>query len=224
MGIKKIKGKMKSFFSLQEVKDWAISFLVAAVFYFIILPAVLGTSSPAVVVSSCSEKGYLNIGDILILQGVRIEDINAPLVEVDKYEGFTPIFEKEEVTKLNISGKIVELNRSSDIIVYLANPTNMQIIHRVFVKIKTQKGYLLITKGDANNFPDQMTPKGGQCIDRNVGCISTPITQERIVGRKILFQIPLLGNIKLFFCDLFFGKLCEGHANAGTDYEYKLWC
>ena len=207
-----------------EVKDWVLAFVVAAVVYFIILPMTLGTSSPMVVVSSCSEKGYMNIGDILIIQGVDIKDVNAPLVEVDRYRGFTPIVENNEVTKIDISGNLVELNRSNDIIVYSAYPSSAQIIHKVFVKIKetSRDRYLLITKGDANPILDQMSSTGAMCVDENIGCISTPITQRMLLGRKIIFPIPLLGHVKLFFCDIF--PFCDGHSNLGTSYEYILSC
>lgn len=217
-----------------EVKDWLMAFIVAAVVYFIILPMALGTSSPMVVVSSCSEKGYMNIGDILVIQGVDIKDINAPLVEIDRYRGFTPIFEKSggftpvlrnnEVTKIEISGNIVELNRSNDIIVYSAYPSGVQIIHRVFAKVRetSRDRFLLITKGDANPIPDQMSSTGTICVDENVGCISTPVSQRMLIGRKIIFPIPLLGHVKLFFCDIF--PFCDGHSNLGTNYAYTLSC
>jgi len=208
-----------------EMKDWVLAFVVAAVVYFIILPMALGTSSPMVVVSSCSEKGYMNTGDILIIQGVDIKDVNAPLIEIDRYRGFTPIVdENNEVTKIDISGNLVELNKSNDIIVYSAYPSRAQIIHRVFAKVKetSRDRYLLITKGDANQIPDQMSSTGVMCIDENVGCISTPITQRTLIGRKIIFPIPLLGHVKLFFCDIF--PFCDGHSNLGTSYEYILNC
>lgn len=209
-----------------EVKDWVIAFVVAALVYFVILPLALGTSSPMVVVSSCSEKGYMNTGDILVIQGVDIKDVNAPLVEVDRFRGFTPITDDEtnEITKIDISGNIVELNRSSDIIVYSAYPSRAQIIHRVFAKIKetSRDRYLLITKGDANQIPDQMSGTGAVCVDENIGCISTPITKRMLLGRKIIFPIPLLGHVKLFFCDIF--PFCDGHSNLGTNYEYVLNC
>jgi len=215
----------EKFSASQEIKDWAVSFIVAAVVYFIILPAILGTTSPGVVVASCSEKGHLNIGDILIVQGTSIKDINAPEVVVDRYEGFTPVLDENgEVTELIIGSKQVSLNRSNDIVVYSAYPTGVQIIHRVFVKIKTSDGYLLLTKGDANTALDQMTQTGESCIDENIGCISTPVTQRMLVGKKILIPIPLLGHVKLFFCDLTLGKLCDGHSNLGTDYKYTLSC
>lgn len=222
--VKKLLGYEK-FSASQEIKDWAVSFVVAAVIYFIVLPAILGTSSPGVVVASCSEKGHLNIGDILVVQGTSIRDINAPEVVVDRFEGVTPILDENgEVTELIIGSKQVSLNRSNDIIVYSAYPTGVQIIHRVFVKIKTNDGYLLLTKGDANSLLDQMTQTGESCIDENIGCISTPVTQRMLVGKKILIPIPLLGHVKLFFCDLTLGKLCDGHSNLGTDYRYTLSC
>ena len=222
--VKKLLG-YENFSASQEIKDWAISFVAAAVIYFIVLPAILGTSSPGVVVASCSEKGYLNIGDILVVQGTSIKDINAPEVVVDRYEGVTPILDENgEVTELIIGSKQVSLNRSNDIIVYGAYPSGVQIIHRVFVKIKTNDGYLLLTKGDANTALDQMTQTGESCIDENIGCISTPVTQRMLIGKKVLIPIPLLGHVKLFFCDLTLGKLCDGHSNLGTDYRYTLSC
>jgi len=222
--VKRLLG-YENFSASQEVKDWAVSFIVAAVVYFIVLPALLGTSSPGVVVASCSERGYLNIGDILVVQGTSIKDINAPEVIVDRYEGVTPILDENgEVTELIIGSKQVSLNRSNDIVVYSAYPTGVQIIHRVFVKIKTNNGYLLLTKGDANTALDQMTKTGESCLDENIGCISTPVTQRMLVGKKILIPVPLLGHVKLFFCDLTMGKLCDGHSNLGTDYRYTLSC
>jgi len=222
--VKRLLG-YENFSASQEIKDWAVSFVVAAVIYFIVLPAILGTSSPGVVVASCSERGHLNIGDILVVQGTSIKDINAPEVVVDRYEGVTPILDENgEVTELIIGSKQVSLNRSNDIVVYSSYPTGVQIIHRAFVKIKTNDGYILLTKGDANTALDQMTKTGESCIDENIGCISTPVTQRMLVGKKILIPIPLLGHVKLFFCDLTMGKLCDGHSNLGTDYQYTLSC
>lgn len=176
-----------------------------------------------VVVSSCSERGHINIGDILVVQGINIKDVNAPIVEVDKFDDFTPLFDDGEVTRLNIEGKIVMINREADIVVYNAYPSGAQIIHRAFAKIKVRDKYYLITKGDANPIPDQLSTTGEACVSSNRGeCISTPITQKMLVGKKILFPIPLLGHIKLFFCDVV--PFCDGHANPGTNFNYELWC
>ena len=223
--IKAFLGLDKKLDAGQEVKDWAVSFLVAAVLYFIILPAILGTSSPGVVVASCSERGYLNIGDILVVQGISIKDVKAPLVETDRFADFTPVMDSNgEVTQIVVSGKAVTLDRTSDIIVYNAYPSGVQIIHRVFAKIKAGDDYFLLTKGDANSLLDQMTQTGYACIDENMGCISTPVTQKRLVGKQVLIPVPLLGHVKLFFCDLTLGKLCDGHSNLGTNYQYSLSC
>lgn len=210
----------------REIVDWIEAFVVAAVIYFIVMPVLLATSSPAVVVSSCSEKGYMNVGDVVIVQGVSVADINAPEVVVDAYRGFVPIFEEGEVKAINISGRVVRLNRSADVVVYYAYPSGYQIIHRVFAKVRTPDGYLLITKGDANPWPDQMGRVGDQfvvCVDENVGCVSTPVNQRMLAG-KVIWGLPFIGHVKLFFCDLTFGLLCEGHANAGTNYQYVLSC
>lgn len=218
-----LKAEAKKFFSVQEAKDWIGSFIVAAVFYFIILPAIMGTSSPAVVVSSCSEKGYLNIGDILIVQGTDIRAVSVPEVGQERLS-FLPVVENNKVDALNFLGAVVRANDSNDIVIYNAFPSGYQIIHRALARVKTPKGYFLLTKGDANPIPDQITVRGQQCIDTNLGCISTPITQQMLVGKKVLFPIPLLGHVKLFFCDATLGLVCEGHANAGTGGQYKLWC
>jgi signal peptidase I len=209
----------------QEVKDWLSAFIVAAVAYFIILPALLGTSSPAVVVSSCSERGYLSIGDIIVVQGVSIKDVVAPEVQVVTFDSFTPVFDADNKTTAIIVGNTtVPVNASNDIVVYNAYPSGAQIIHKALARIKTPSGYLLLTKGDANPIPDQFGSKG-PCIGQNAGyCISTPITQKMLVGRKILVPIWFFGHVKLFFCDLTFNKLCEGHANLGTAYNYTLGC
>ncbi len=213
--------------SLQrEVWDWILSFAAAAIVYFVILPFFLGTSAPAVVVSSCSEKGYLNIGDIIINQGVSINDVNAPEVMINSFYGVTPVFKDGRVVAINFSGTVVYRNTSSDIVTYLAVPSGAQIIHRAFVKVNYSGETLLITQGDANPYPDQMWVKdgrGGWCIDDNNGlCISTMVTQDRLLGRKIGPPIPLAGHVKLFFCDIM--PFCDGHANLGTGYKYKLWC
>lgn len=209
-----------------EIKSWAIDITIVVVIYFIILPGVLGTGTPMVVVASCSEAGYLNIGDVLVLQGVRIEDVRAPLVELtpeEFAEGFEPRLDdvKDEVRWLGFGDKEVELNRSSDIIVYISNPHGVQIIHRVFAKLKVGDNYYLVTKGDANAMPDQVG-SGGICLENGNGCISSLVTREMLVGKQAFFALPLMGHVKLFFCDI--TRVCDGHINAGTGYEFKLWC
>jgi len=209
----------------REAVDWIVSIAIAVIIYFIALPAVLGTSSPMVVVSSCSEQPHLNIGNVIILQGTSMENVKAPTLEVGNSFNYT--YNEVEKT-LFINGRKLEKNTSNDIVVYYANPTRAQIIHRALMKLNTTQGTYLLTQGDANDLPDQVTSrkidgKRRMCISSNPrDCISTPITEEMIAGKKIGWRIPLAGHFKLFFCDIF--PLCDGHANLGTNYEYKLTC
>ncbi|MEA3280850.1 MAG: hypothetical protein U9Q38_09675, partial [Thermodesulfobacteriota bacterium] len=206
--------------------------------YFIVLPAILGTTTPMVVVSSCSEAGYLNIGDVLVIKGLEIEEIKAPLVEMNSLDfkalnqndleySTNDLMNNEEITQINFGGKIVDLNRSNDIVVYNTNPFFGQVIHRAFAKIKVKDKYYVITKGDANIVIDQIgfTTAGNSyyCYTENPStCVSTLVNNNMLVGKKVLIRIPFAGHIKLFFCDIM--PFCDGHSNIGTNYEYKLTC
>ncbi len=210
----------------REGKDWAISIAVAVVIYFVILPAILNTSSPLIVVSSCSEEPYLDIGNVLAIQGTQVKNVKAPTIDLQSNEiNYSFNAQKETLT---INGKDLKKNESNEIVVYYSNPGGSQIIHRALAKIKTQNQQYLLTWGDANPIPDQLTQKKMKgkrrlCLQNNPGaCISTPINNKMLVGKKLGWRVPLLGHVKLFFCDIF--PVCEGHANQGTDYEYKLTC
>jgi len=240
----------------REAKDWGISIAVALLIYFVILPALLGTTTPLIVVSSCSQEPHLNIGDILIIRGTKMEDIEAPTITVEDQFNYTY---DNHTNTLTINNQEVTPNTNNSIVTYLPNPTGTQIIHRALVKIKfteqaepIQGEEILLTQGDANKLPDQITRtevngKKALCLDytskgmilqpqhdpgtqdsdlilsQDPGiCISTPVTEQRIVGSKIGPRVPLLGHIKLFFCDI--APICEGHDNPGTNYEYTLTC
>lgn len=223
---KKDKKEKKKFSIVNEINEWITAFVVAAVVYFIILPLFLGTSAPMVIVPSCSEKGYLNVGDIVFVKGTQIKDLKAPFVELDKFIEMKPIEENGVVEKIQIGDTVIKANSSNDIIVYIANPSGSQIIHRVFGVVKIQDEYFALTKGDNNAIPDQVMMSGSgyiTCFSENHGsCISSAITQDRLMGKKILFRIPLLGHVKLFFCDVM--PFCEGHSNLGNNYQYTLTC
>ncbi|MBS3060746.1 MAG: hypothetical protein J4432_04545 [DPANN group archaeon] len=212
---------IKRSLSAEEIKDWLFSFVVAASVYFIILPLILNTSTPAVVVSSCSEFPYLNIGDIIVVKGSNISEINAPLVEIDTYNGLTQLSNNRSQSTFQIGNQAISASPQNDIVVYSAYPSRNEVIHRALVRVQTNSGELLLTKGDANNLPDQMTKQLQSCIDENIGCISTPVTQETLRGKHVM-TLPLLGHVKLFFCDIM--PFCDGHANIGTGFEYKLYC
>ncbi len=207
---------------LDEIKEWVLSFIIVAFVYFILLPVLLGTRIPLMVVASCSEKGYLNIGDVIILQGAKVQDINAPVVHINNPEEIKPHFSGKNVTGIRVGNRTILQNPRNDIIVY-SSPRGI-IIHRVLAKIIYKNETYLLTKGDANPVPDQYSRYGTFCITENHGCLSKAVTQGNLIGRMILFPIPLIGHVKLFFCDATLGYLCEGHANRGTNYEYKLWC
>lgn len=214
----------------EEIREWIVSFIVAAVIYFIVMPAIFGSSSPAVVVSSCSEKGNLNIGDIIFVGGVDPRDINAPEVASDGIPEVSLLFDSGgdypvEINRMLINGQLVAYDNSNDIIVYNSDPRNYQIIHHAFAKINIGGDYYIITRGSANAIPDQIDAKGNLCFTENSGsCLSTAVSEEMLIGRKVLPHVPILGHVKLFFCDITLNMLCEGHANAGTDYRYMLTC
>ena len=219
--IETVKEKKDNFNLWDSIKDWVISFAVAAVVYFIILPVFLGSSTPLVVVSSCSEKPFLNIGDIVVVQGVDVANVTAQNVQTE----LNPEFFSFDGT-LKIGDQVFQKNSENDIVVYYANPSGLQIIHRVLVKINDK---YLMTMGDNNNVPDQLSMvlmKTGDssqrvCFGENYGCLSTLINDEMLVGKQV-FAIPLIGHVKLFFCDIM--PFCDGHANQGTDGEYLLTC
>ncbi|MEM0372417.1 MAG: hypothetical protein QXO69_01045 [archaeon] len=219
--------KTKKQYSVKdELREWAISFIVAAVVYFVVLPAILGTSSPMVIVSSCSERGHYNIGDILIIQGTDISSVNAPLVSITSFSDIKPVIENNTVQRIIAGGETIQANASNDLVVYYARPSGAQVIHRAMALFKYNGNYYLMTKGDANSVPDQFGSINGSvimCADENPGsCLSTLITQRSLVGKKILWHVPLLGHVKLFFCDVI--PVCEGHSNMGTNYEFTLSC
>ncbi len=208
----------------QEAFDWTISILTAVAIYFVILPAILHTNSPLIVVSSCSEEPHLNIGNVLVLQGTKVKDVNAPTVEINSSLEYQ--FNYNE--SLIINGEELRKNTSNDIVVYTAKPSGYQIIHRALAKLKTPDEEYLLTWGDANPVPDQVTAnkiKGKRrlCLSSNPNaCISTPIKNSMLTGKKIGWRIPLAGHVKLFFCDI--TPFCEGHSNKATNYQYKLTC
>lgn len=207
---------------IYEIKEWILSFIIVAFIYFILLPVLLGTSIPLMVVASCSEKGYLNIGDVIVLQGTDIQNVNAPTVRINDPMEIKPYFAGKNVTGIVVGNQTILANPKNDIVVY-SSPKGI-IIHRALAKIVYKNQTYLLTKGDANPVPDQYSNYGMFCITENQGCLSKAVTQGNLIGRMILFPIPLIGHAKLFFCDITLGYLCEGHANRGTNYEYKLWC
>ncbi len=192
--------------------DFAVAVIVAALIYFVIMPFILGANPAAVVVKTCSMKGSLNIGHIVVLRGASYESVNAPEVEA-------PLnFTYENKTLFFSNGKKVPVNEKGDVIVFVSQLSGRQLIHRVVAKVDSTEGEYFVTKGDANKYPDaskrvceEVTVVGnrkectkigtkGACSypedQGEPGCLAAPVPANKIVGKKF-FSIPLIGHITL---------------------------
>ncbi len=235
---------LKRYFHLSgwsaEIADLVGGFIVAALLYFIIAPALLGANPPAVVVQSCSMEGYHNVGDVVILAGTDFDGINAPLVTLDSPISYTisPNAISEETQELVFpNGDRVALDEKGDVIVYDSITSGIQIIHRVAAKVRAADGEFLITKGDANNLPDSVRVEcaawaevsGGQkctelsasvsrlCTEADAGwpgCLATPVTMDKVAGKQLVI-IPLVGHVKMLFFHVI---------TLGNGYPDRMWC
>ncbi|MCD6414249.1 MAG: hypothetical protein J7L23_01320 [Candidatus Diapherotrites archaeon] len=219
-----------------ELVDIVVGFLFAALLYFIIFPLILGANPPAVIVQSCSMKGALNVGDVVVLQGVSFDEVHAPLVKLDSPVSFKiwpNDYRKETKELIFPNNQTVPVTKKGDIMVYVSRISGEQIIHRVIAKVETPEGRYYITKGDANTIPDAAKIdcgvwSGNRCIQPDPfissictdkdkgwpGCIATPVRADEAIGRD-LFVIPLIGHIKM----MTFHILTLGHGYPG-----KMWC
>ena len=220
------KEKIKKYL-INEIKEWIEAIIIVSLIYFVILPFIFGTKDPVLIVASCSEYPYLTIGDVIFIKKTNINDINVQTAIINDSTKIIPIIEnKTKIIGFNINGKNYYRNDSYPIIAYrLCNEYGcVDIIHRVFLKvIKNNKTYL-ITWGDNNKIPDQYDWINFKfCIDQKTNyCLSKGITQENLRGEKTLITIPLIGHIKMFFCDI--THICPGHSNIGTGGKYQLTC
>jgi signal peptidase I len=223
-----------------ELADWVGGFIVAALIYFVIAPAILGAYPPGVVVQSCSMKGYYNVGDIVVLRGASFDAVNAPLITLSSPLSYTiePNDVNQETKALLFpDGQRVDIAETGDVIVYDSAISGIQIIHRVVAKVRASDGEFYITKGDANPLPDSVridcaewesVPEGRKCTklaptvsrictadDKGwPGCLATPVAAGKIAGKELV-AIPLLGHVKM----LVFHILTLGHG-----YPDKFWC
>jgi signal peptidase I len=219
-----------------ELVDLVVGFAFAALLYYIILPAILGATPPAVVVQSCSMKGVLNVGDIVVLRGATFDEINAPLVRLGVPINFSlEPNDARNQTKFLVfpDNQTLPVGTSGDTVVYVSKTSGEQIVHRVIAKVEASDGRYYLTKGDANSVPDASKIDcavwiGGECMTYSPsitkmctnadkgwpGCIATPVKENEIAGRQI-FVIPLLGHVKM----LAFHVLTLGHG-----YPDKMWC
>mgnify|MGYP001465304192 CR=1 FL=1 len=102
--------------------------------------------------------------------------------------GYSPECVRSIIVNSTLGG-MNQVNESlaNDVIVYATriNGTyiNMDIVHRVFLKLKVNDSYYILTKGDNNNYMDV------SYFD---------IVREQDVKGKVIFRIPILGYVKLF--------------------------
>ncbi|MFH1752535.1 MAG: hypothetical protein ABH821_06395 [archaeon] len=198
-----------------EIVDGIVYLFFAALFAWIIYSALglaFGTTAPIVIVTSGSMEPVMFRGDLYFVSGVTAAQVIAPEINLPDLDLVNNRFEDLAVFQGNsiiIEGQEFNFSErgSGDIIiydtemVYFNELVYKQIIHRVILKIKTNDGYFLITKGDNNGLNvDQ------DCFDSdNNGkmdyCISQfAVSDERIVG-KAGFGVPLIGYVKLFVFD-----------------------
>jgi len=222
-----------------EAVDWGVGFLEAALFYFVILPLILGTYPPAVVVQTCSMAGTYNVGDIAVMMGTSFDGIHAPEVSASSLTySIVPNNISEQATELIFpGGQDVPVTTKGDVVLYISPTSGEQIIHRAIAKVVTPSGRYIITKGDANTIPDSakiecaewVKEAGGLrctkikstissiCTDADrgyPGCLGTPIPESKVLG-KAVFTIPLLGHVKMLFMHI----ITLGHGYPGP-----LWC
>lgn len=91
-----------------------------------------------------------------------------------------------------IKGRRIAPDFSNEVIVYTparGDRFNVEIIHRVLVRLNVEGRYYYLTKGDNN---DQL----------DMQWANSPIPQERVVGRAIL-RLPYIGYAKLFLFGMF---------------------
>lgn len=219
-----------------ELFDLVFGFACAALLYYLILPFLLGATPPAVVVQSCSMKGALNVGEVVVLKGASFEEINAPTVQLDSEIDFSVVLDNQtqETTKLIFSdNQTLDVQENGDTVVYTSKISGEQIIHRVIAKVQTPEGRYYLTKGDANNLPDavrlectqwdfsgQICQKlriNGICTENDIGyggCIATPVKEQDIAGRQF-FSVPLIGHVKMIAMHI---------VTLGHGYPGPAWC
>jgi signal peptidase I len=215
-----------------EILSWVIyivfSFIFAYALYSI-FGFILQTASPLVIVVSGSMLPTMARGDVVILQGINGENVNAPemvldgidvqnssLRELADYE-----MQSQGIWKITFKANgqtiLVPKQGNTDIIVYVSNYKGLEIIHRAVVKIRSDGDYFLLTKGDNNPSLDQDCGEVSELLFPDAPSIQTttgkscpspyPVPLSDVKG-KALFWVPWLGYVKLVLVDglqTFFG-------------------
>lgn len=110
----------------------------------------------------------------LILGAPRLLGTDTPLAVVTSWS-MEPTLHVGDL--IVVSGR--EQPKVGDVIVYM-KPNGELIVHRLIAIKEAAWGTVFITKGDANPYPDE------------------PIETGRVKG-KVIFVIPYLGVVRLFF-------------------------
>ncbi|MDP6671008.1 MAG: hypothetical protein QGI60_04285 [archaeon] len=209
------------FFEKNEAVDWGVYLLSAFVFAWAIYSVfglALGTSSPFVIVMSGSMEPLYHRGDVIILQGAFFNSITAPETTLQQSLNQTPF---DSFAKSNDSqgpnGRLIEsiefnngethqITQDGSIIVYNSpniNNASGPIIHRVVSKINAQDGKFFLTKGDSinNNTIDQDCGRTIYGVPEKDNCIMLYSVKESEIEGKALFQIPVIGCVKLWLFD-----------------------
>ncbi|MBS3061127.1 MAG: hypothetical protein J4215_00930 [Candidatus Diapherotrites archaeon] len=206
------------------------AFLSAYVLY-VALGFLLGTAMPIVIVVSGSMEPVLHRGDIVVLQGASASSVKAQEVAFNgalKNRGFEEFGKVRRVIDsegnlafyaVEISGKEIRFDLNGDTIVYFSEFSRIPVIHRAVLKIVTQNGTFILTKGDANPTFDQDC--GRIVLGRpQFGCI-TPygIDSKAVIGKQ-WFKIPVLGYVKLLIWDDVIELLAGCPRNVSVQGEY----
>ena len=202
-----LKDALPKKYDAKEIKHAIFELLIAffaALAAWMLLGFFLQTSTPIDVVTSCSMLPNLERGDMIIIQGgkVNAEEIavTAPQLKFIRQNcKIRNIRSGEETAALctvgvSADGKSYFFNESGDIIVYEPKSAGNLglIVHRVIMKMKYNGKTYYITKGDNNVIADVE------------GIIQMPPTDEEVKG-KMIARIPYLGYLKLFL----FGQFAE---------------
>ena len=110
----------------------------------------------------------LHVGDIIIIQGVKAEDIK---------------------TDYPNSDIIVYLNPT--------NPTATPIVHRVVAKYAVNGTWYFQTKGDGNGTPYPADVSSGEYDSNSIWHTSQGVPEDLVLG-KVVMRVPWFGHITLF--------------------------
>ncbi len=222
--------------------EWlgTIVYLVFAfVFAWLIYNALgfaFGTSSPMVIVVSGSMEPLYHRGDVIVLFGANVQnvqaqeaDLNLPSLKNIPFSKFAVTEPKDSTMENQIksikfnNGIEIPVRKTGSIIVYFSELTQQPIIHRAVAKIRAQDGYYVLTKGDSANNPtidqdcgkvfyagkEKLIPYGTE-----KPCITLyPVPIKNLQGISVL-QIPAIGCAKLWLFDDLLSLLANGKLPA----------